>query len=195
MNTHVHADAGASAAGHAPAAERLPHTVLSLATDRLVRFIGEKASWLWLALVFVIVFQVAMRYVLGRGSIMLEELQWHIYGVAYLLGIGYCLQMDRHVRIDVLAERWSLRARTRVEAVGIALLLLPFCVGVVLEGAKLAYQAYLLHEVSAAPGGLPYRWVIKAFIPAGFILVTLAALSRLTRCTALLFSFPRPTRD
>lgn len=195
MNTHVHADADASAAGHAPAAEGLPHTALSLATDRLVRFIGEKASWLWLALVVVIVFQVAMRYLLGRGSIMLEELQWHIYGVAYLLGIGYCLQMDRHVRIDVLAERWSLRTRSGIEAVGIVLLLLPFCIGVMIEGTRLAYQAYLLHEISAAPGGLPYRWVIKAFIPAGFILVTLAALSRLTRCMALLFGFPRPTRD
>jgi TRAP-type mannitol/chloroaromatic compound transport system permease small subunit len=187
MSAHVQLGAGGDAAGHAPAANALPVTALSATIDRAIRWIGEQAAWLWLVLVLVIIVQVAMRYVLGRGSIMLEELQWHIYGVGYLLGIAYCLQLDRHVRIDVVAEHWRPRRRALVELIGIVLFLLPFCAGVILEGTKLAVTAWDLHEVSAAPGGLSHRWAIKAFIPLGFVLVALAAVSRASRCAALLF--------
>lgn len=185
MSAHILPVGGeAKEAGHAPT-DGLPHTALSQAVDRLIRNTGESASWLWLVLVLVIIVQVLMRYVLGRGSIMLEELQWHIYGVGFLLGIPYCLQADRHVRIDVLAERWAPRTRAIVEIIGILIFLLPFAAAVTLEGVKLASQAWRLSEVSAAPGGLPYRWAIKAFIGVGFGLVCLAALSRLSRNAAL----------
>lgn len=179
------------AAGYTPAAE-LPMTRFSLAIGSFVRWLGETASWLWLVLVLVIVFQVALRYVFAQGSIMLEELQWHIYGVAFLLGLGFCLQADRHVRIDVLAEQWSLRTKAWVELVGLAVFLLPFVIAVIYESAKFATVSWQFGEVSPAPGGLPYRWIIKSFIPIGFSLLGLAALARLSRCTALLFGHPRP---
>lgn len=187
MSAHVHMGGKDNAAGHAPAAGSLPETALSRAIDRAIRWIGEQASWLWLVLVLVIIVQVAMRYVLGRGSIMLEELQWHIYGVGYLLGIAYAAQLDRHVRIDVVAEHWRPRRRAWVELIGICLFLLPFCAAVVIEGAKLALTAWHLNEISAAPDGLSHRWAIKAFIPLGFVLVAMAAVSRASRCAALLF--------
>jgi TRAP-type mannitol/chloroaromatic compound transport system permease small subunit len=183
------------AVGHGPAAE-LPATALSLAMGRAIRWIGETASWLWLLLVLVIVFQVALRYVFSQGSIALEELQWHIYGVAFLLGLGFCLQVDRHVRIDVLAEQWSLRAKAWVELCGLTIFLLPFVIAVIYESAKFAYTSWQFGEISPAPGGLPFRWVIKAAIPVGFVLLGLAALARLSRCTAFLFGIPRPiSRD
>jgi TRAP-type mannitol/chloroaromatic compound transport system permease small subunit len=184
-------DAAVEAAGYEPAAE-LPATAFSLAVDRTIRWLGEQASWLWLVLVLVIVFQVAQRYVFGQGSIALEELQWHIYGVAFLLGLGFCLQADRHVRIDVLAEQWSLRTKAWIELTGLAVFLLPFVIAVIYESAKFVYTAWLLGEISSAPGGLPYRWIIKAFIPLGFLLLAIAGLSRLSRCTACLFGIPRP---
>lgn len=181
MSSASHGDAGA-----------LPETSVSRAVGRFITAIGEASSWLWLVLVLVIIGQVLLRYVFGRGSILLEELQWHIYGIGFLLGVGYCLQADRHVRIDVVAEKFSPRARVRIEVAGILLFLLPFAIGVMIEGGKLAHTAWHLNEVSASPGGLPYRWVIKAFIPLGFGLIALAAFARLTRCLALLFGFPKP---
>ncbi len=185
----------AEAAGYDPAAE-LPMTRFSLAIGSFVRWLGETASWLWLVLVLVIVFQVALRYVFAQGSIMLEELQWHIYGVAFLLGLGFCLQADRHVRIDVLAEQWSLRTKAWVELVGLGVFLLPFVIAVIYESAKFTYTSWQFGEISPAPGGLPYRWIIKGFIPIGFSFLGIAALARLSRCTALLFGFPRPvTRE
>jgi TRAP-type mannitol/chloroaromatic compound transport system permease small subunit len=170
----------------------LPATAFSLAIDRIVRWLGETASWLWLVLVLVIVFQVAQRYIFGVGSIAIEELQWHIYGVAFLLGLGFCLQVDRHVRIDVLAEQWSLRTKAWIELTGLLVFLLPFVIAVTYESVKLAHTAWQFGEISPAPGGLPFRWAIKAVIPLGFFLLGIAGLSRLSRCTAYLFGVPRP---
>lgn len=169
----------------------LPRNRFSNAIDRVIVVAGDLASWLWPLLVVVVVLQVVLRYGFGRGSIMFEELQWHIYAVGFMIGLSYCADVDRHVRVDVLAERWSVRTRGWIELVGLALFMLPFVLLIAIEGVAYAKSAYDFNEVSAAPGGLPYRWVLKSFIPIAFTLLTLAALSRLTRCTTLLFNWPR----
>lgn len=187
-------DAELAAAEFVSAAE-MPATAFSVAVGKVITWLGETASWLWLVLVLVIVVQVALRYVLGIGSIALEELQWHIYGVGFLFGLGFCLQADRHVRIDVLAEQWSLRTKAWIELLGLTVFLLPFVVAIVYESSKFAITSWQFGEISQAPGGLPYRWIIKGVIPLGFTLLGLAALARMSRCTATLFGFPTPVAN
>ena len=106
----------------------LPTTRTSLFLDRLLDRIGSWASWLWLAVMAVILLSVIMRYAFGQGSIMLEEITWHIYGAAWLVGLSYALVHDDHVRVDVLHEMFSPRTKAWVEFFGILLLLLPFLV-------------------------------------------------------------------
>lgn len=169
----------------------LPRNRFSNAIDRVIIVAGDLASWLWPILVAVVVLQVVLRYGFGRGSIMFEEIQWHIYAVGFMVGLSYCADVDRHVRVDVFAERLSLRARAWIELVGLALFMLPFVLLIAVEGIAYAKSAFDFGEVSAAPGGLPYRWVLKSFITIAFALLTLAAVSRLSRCMTVLFDFPR----
>jgi TRAP-type mannitol/chloroaromatic compound transport system permease small subunit len=169
----------------------LPRNRFSNAIDRVIVVSGDLASWLWPILVAVVVLQVVLRYGFGQGSIMFEEIQWHIYAVGFMIGLSYCADVDRHVRVDVFAERLSLRTRAWIELFGLALFMLPFVLLIAIEGVGYAKSAFDFGEVSAAPGGLPYRWVLKSFITIAFALLTLAALSRLTRCTTLLFDTPR----
>lgn len=169
---------------------RLPRNRLSNAIDRIIVTAGDLASWLWPILVVVTVAQVVLRYGFGQGSIMFEELQWHIYAVGFMIGLSYCADVDRHVRVDVVAEKWSPRTRGWIELIGLAAFLLPFVLIVAIEGVPYARSAYDFNEVSAAPGGLPYRWVLKSFITIAFALLALTAFSRMTRCTTLLFGFP-----
>lgn len=169
----------------------LPRNRLSNAIDRIIVTAGDLASWLWPILVIVTVLQVVLRYGFGQGSIMFEELQWHIYAVGFMIGLSYCADVDRHVRVDVIAEKFPLRTRGWIELIGLSTFLLPFALIVAYEGVAYAKSAYDFHEVSAAPGGLPYRWVLKSFITIAFALLALTAFSRLTRCTTLLFGFPK----
>lgn len=171
---------------------RLPRTRASDRLEAVVVGVGHAASWLWGLLVMIIVLAVGMRYLFGRGSIMIEELQWHIYGVGFILGLSYCMVADRHVRIDVVAERWPLRRRAWIELVGLGLLLIPFCLAVIVEAIPFVLRSWQLGEISAAPDGLPHRWIPKSFIIWGFLLLLLGALARLLRVTALLFGRPAP---
>lgn len=169
----------------------LPRNRFSNAVDRVVALAGNAASWLWPLLVAVVVLQVVLRYGFGRGSAMLEELQWHIYAVGFMIGLSYCANVDRHVRVDVIAERWPVRRRAWIELVGLATFMLPFVLVILVEGIPYAKSAWDFNEVSASPGGLPYRWVPKSFISIAAALLALSAISRLTRCLTLLFGFPK----
>jgi TRAP-type mannitol/chloroaromatic compound transport system permease small subunit len=91
------------------------------ALDRL----GSLLSWVWLALIGVIMLAVILRFVFGIGRIELEELQWHLYAVGFLFGIVGCAVRDRHVRVDVFRERLSPRARDWVDFYGVLLFQIP----------------------------------------------------------------------
>jgi TRAP-type mannitol/chloroaromatic compound transport system permease small subunit len=173
----------------------LPETGLSRRLDPWLRRTGEWASWLWLVLLFVIVANVVLRYAFGEGRIEFEEIQWHLYATGFLLGLGYALQSDAHVRVDVIHERLSPRHQAWIELYGMLLLLLPFVALVLIYSVPFVWQSYRLGEHSQAPGGLPYRWLIKAMLPLGFLILLLAAVSRLSRVWALLFGRGSASRD
>lgn len=170
----------------------LPRTAVSVALDGVVAWIGKAFSWLWIVVVAVIVISVVLRYAFHHSSIVMEELQWHLASAVWLSGLAYTLAADEHVRVDVLRERMSTETQAWIELAGILLLFLPF-VGIAFYEAA----PYFLHSVehnerSLSPGGMPWRWAIKVFLPLSFALLAIAGLARLTRCTALLFGFPKP---
>jgi TRAP-type mannitol/chloroaromatic compound transport system permease small subunit len=169
-----------------PSGIPLPHTRTSRFFDAIICGIGEASSWIWTALMLLIVYQVVQRYAFGLGSIKMEEMQWHLYGIGFMLAIPFAEIRERHVRIDVLAEHWPLRRRLWVEAFGLVFFLLPFSLFVFWHAIPYATQAYVMNEISSAPDGLPYRFVIKAFLAATFMLLTMAAVSRLSRVVAAL---------
>jgi TRAP-type mannitol/chloroaromatic compound transport system permease small subunit len=180
---------------HGAAPFILPRNRFSNAIDSLIVRAGDAASWLWPLLVVVVIVNVFGRYVLGMGSVMLEEIQWHIYAVGFLVGLSYCADIDRHVRVDVLAEHWSPRTRAWIELGGLAFFMFPFVLIVAVESVPYVKSSWDFKEVSTSPGGLPYRWALKSFMVIGMALLALAAFSRFTRCTTLLFGFPRPLRE
>lgn len=185
----VSTDATAPAKSHA-SIKQLPHTALSLGFDRAVRAIGSAVSWIWMVLLLVVVGNVVMRYVFGQGRIEFEEIQWHLYSVGFLIGLSYALEADDHVRIDLLYERFGLKTKAWVEFLGILIFLIPFIVVVIVYAIPFLTYSIRINEVSEAPGGLPARWAIKSVLLIGFILLAVATLSRLSRCTAYLFGAP-----
>ena len=165
----------------------LPQTRGSRLIDPLLLRIGAAASWLWFLLLLIIVGNVVLRYVFGQGRIEFEETQWHIYSLGFLLGLSYAFQADAHIRVDVVSERLHPRTRAWIELYGLLLGLLPFIALILIHGLPFVQQSWALSEVSQAPGGLPYRWLIKAMLPLGFFLLLLAVWSRLTRVWLFLF--------
>jgi len=165
----------------------LPHTRISTSIDKLLNSIGHLFSWTWIMLMAVIILNVFMRYALDEGRIELEELQWHLYALGWLMGLSYCYVHDDHVRVDLFHDRMKLKTQAWIELLGILFLLTPFLIMVMWYAIPFIRYSWELGEVAAAPGGLPYRWAIKAILFISFALLSLALISRLSRVLSLLF--------
>jgi len=147
--------------------------------NRTLRGIGHVLAWSNVAVIAVIFGQVTLRYGFHHGMVTLEELMWHLYALAAMAGLSFALVIDSHIRIDVLRRRCTRRAQAALEIGGILLLLLPFLAVIFLHSLEWVAESYRLGETSPNPTGLPYRWLIKAVIPASFLLLFMATLARL----------------
>lgn len=146
--------------------------------ERAVDVIGRAASWLALVIVVVMATNVVLRYLFSYGSVWAQELEWHLLAPLILFGIPYALLKGEHVRVDVLFAKFSPRNQLRVEVVSQVLGILIAAAFVWLS-LQYVQQSWVIMEGSADPGGLPYRWVLKALIPAGFVLLALQSLATL----------------
>jgi TRAP-type mannitol/chloroaromatic compound transport system permease small subunit len=151
--------------------------------DAVSEWVGRFVSWLVLLMVIIICYDVTMRYVFLQGSVALQELEWHLFAFLFLLGAGYTFKHDDHVRVDVLYRSKFITTRHRnwINLLGGLFLLMPFCILVIVSSWPFVYSAYQFSEGSPDPGGLPYRYLIKATIPVGFTLLLLQGIASILR--------------
>lgn len=166
----------------------LRDTALTRMLDRVVYAVGEVFHWIWIALLAVIIINVILRYVFSRGMIELEELQWYLYAVGWLIGLSYTFISDDHVRVDVLHEKLSYRGKLWFEMGGLLLLFLPFVLFVVIYAVPFVELSWETNERSTSANGLPARWLVKGFLLFSFVLLVLAGVSRLLKVLASMAS-------
>ena len=162
----------------------LRETALTRALDRIVHAVGEVFHWIWIVLLAVIIINVVLRYVFSRGMIELEELQWYLYAVGWLIGLSYTFVSDDHVRVDILHEKLSYKGKLWFEMAGLVLLFLPFVLFVVIYAIPFVELSWETNERSTSANGLPARWLVKGFLLFSFVLLLLAGISRLLKVSA-----------
>jgi TRAP-type mannitol/chloroaromatic compound transport system permease small subunit len=154
--------------------------VILRAAERFVDWVGRATSWLALAIVVLMATNVVLRYLFSYGSVWAQELEWHLLAPLILFAIAWALQKGEHVRVDVLYARFTPRQKA-VVAIVEALLCLAIAILIVWLSLKYVQQSYVIGEKSADPGGLTHRWVLKALIPAGFVLVALQSVAEIVK--------------
>jgi TRAP-type mannitol/chloroaromatic compound transport system permease small subunit len=144
--------------------------------DAFTDLVGRVTSWLALGLALVMGANVLLRYGFSLGWIWAQELEWHILVPICLLGMSYALRHGEHVRVDVLFQSFSPRAKRAVDVVS-AILGMLLSLIVVYLSIHYVMQSWNANEGSANPGGLDYRYLIKSLIPIGFALFFFQSLS------------------
>ena len=139
--------------------------------------VGRMVSWVSLGLVMVIFIDVAMRYLFNTSYVFTQELEWHLFAFIFLIGAGYTLLHDGHVRVDIFYQRLGFKGRAWVNLLGVLLFLIPGCSMVMITSWKFMLNSFLILEGSPDPGGIPWRFIVKGFIPAGFFLLLLQGIS------------------
>lgn len=160
-------------------------------------------------LVLITVQQVVARYLWQASSVALQELQWHLFGLIFLLAGAACLASDEHVRVDVIYSRLSIRKKAWINLVGVIVFVIPTCWILLSYGWQDVQQArgfqdlanleanasgswarirdfFLAGESSPDSGGLAARWIIKAALPLGSLLLLLQSIVMLMQSLQLI---------
>jgi len=145
--------------------------------DIFNEWIGRGTSWVALGLVLVVFVDVVMRYLFKTSFVFTQELEWHLFGFIFLIGAGYTLLHDGHVRVDIIYQRLGGKGRAWINLLGVIFFLIPGCIMVISTSWKFTLNSFSMMEGSPDPGGIPFRFLIKGTIPVGFVLLLLQGLS------------------
>lgn len=152
---------------------------LAKGIDHLNERIGKTISWLNFLLMLLVCFDVINRYLFNYTASWINELQWHFFALIFLLGAGFAFKNDQHVRVDLFYTSFSAKDKARVNFWGSLIFLLPWSFILCYFAFGFAWESYLDGEISAEPGGLPARFIIKFAIFAGMFLLFLQGVATL----------------
>ena len=144
--------------------------------NRISEALGKFTAVLFILLLLNVFYDVIMRYLFNDVSIGMQELEWHLFASIFLLGIPYTLLKEGHVRVDIFYANLHVRKKAWIDLLGALFLLLPFTLLVAKYGIDFTMESYELGERSGDPGGLSYRWLIKAVIPFAFIAIAISGI-------------------
>ncbi|MDB6179190.1 TRAP transporter small permease subunit [Paracoccus sp. Z330] len=158
---------------------------LSRGIDRVNTIIGRNASWLILLAVFVSAINAIIRKMFSISSNAWLELQWYLYGGAFMLAAAYTLLENEHIRIDIIYGRWSRRTQHWIDLLGTMLFLMPFSLLMIWLVYPSMMTSWRTHEISMNAGGL-LIWPAKAILLVGFCLLFLQGISEFIKKIAVM---------
>ncbi len=148
--------------------------------DRFVVFVSNIAAWLFPILMIAICAQVVLRNA-GMNQAWLDDLQWWLYGAAVLIGVGYAVTTDSHVRVDIFYDNFDSDKKTRVNLFAIGWLFLPFVILSWDVTSSYAVSSVMSNEGSDSPNGLHNLWILKIFMNLAFIFIAVACIAAIIR--------------
>jgi len=158
---------------------------VSRGIDALNERVGKAVIWLVLLMTIISAGNAVMRYTINYSSNGLLEIQWYLFAVIFLFSAGYTLMRNEHVRIDVVAGKFSPKGQAWIDIIGTLLFLMPMTVLVLYLSWPIFMNAWNSGEMSSNPGGL-IRWPARLMIPVGFSLLVLQGISELIKRIAFL---------
>ena len=138
----------------------------------MIALSGKAVAWLTVVLVLLTFAIVVLRYGFNLGWIWLQESLTYLHVLVFSVVAAWTLQKDGHVRVDIFYQRFTPKQKAWVDALGYLILLLPFCIFLLVTSWHFFLQGWYIREGSPDPGGLPYLYLLKGFLPlASFLLL------------------------
>ena len=167
--------------------------------------VGRWASWLFVPLIIITVFDVTARKLVwiqiwlvehfGRvfESTLLQELEWHVHTALFALVLGYGYIWNTHVRVDLVRENLAFRKKAWLELIGLSVFMIPYCLVVIWFASMYTYESWYISEISASQVGLSHRWIIKSVLVVGLCVAAIAGIAIWLQAVLVLFG-PRELR-
>ena len=153
---------------------------LSAWIDAVNELLGKLIMWLILAAVLISAGNAIVRKAFNIGSNAFLEIQWYLFAGVFMLGVGYVMLRNAHVRIDFISAHLSRRTNAIIDAIGMVVFTIPLAIIMIDLGWPLFQRAYESGEMSQNAGGL-IRWPVLGLVPLGFAILLLQTLSELIK--------------
>lgn len=162
---------------------------VSAVLDRILRIVAGIGAWCGFALMLVVCFDVATRYLgvpkpFGLNSTQVQEFEYWLHTFLFALILGYAYTRQSHVRIDLVRDRLKTRTKYLIEIIGCVIFLLTYSALGTWLTWKYAYASFLEDEVSKSTIGLSNIWILKGALVAMFVLLAMAGVSQLIKAIA-----------
>lgn len=158
---------------------------LSRGIDRLNEFIGKAVGWLILLAILVSAGNAVIRKAFNMSSNAWLELQWYLYGAAFLLAAAYTLKQNEHIRIDIIYGLFSRRKQHWIDLFGHVFFLMPFVLLMLYYFVPYFLLSFRSGEASSSAGGLVI-WPAKLMLLIGFFLLALQGISEIIKKIAVM---------
>ncbi len=158
---------------------------LSRFIDRINEFIGKTISWAILLAILVSAGNAIVRKSFNMSSNAWLELQWYLFGAAFMLAAAYTLKQNEHIRIDVVYGMFSRRVQHWIDLLGHLLFLMPFVLLMIYYFIPYVMLSVRSGEVSSSAGGL-IIWPAKALLLIGFIQLGFQGVSEIIKKIAIM---------
>jgi TRAP-type mannitol/chloroaromatic compound transport system permease small subunit len=160
-------------------------------SDRLNQWIGSVVvSCAVFVFILIIFSNVILRYLFNTSFVFMAELEWHVFAFIFLLGAGFTLLHDGHVRVDIFYSMMDARKQAWINLLGVIFFLIPSCYLVLTTTIPWVMVAYQVGEVSLDPGGIPARFLIKAALPAGYGLMLIQGICLGLKSLLIILNIP-----
>jgi TRAP-type mannitol/chloroaromatic compound transport system permease small subunit len=158
---------------------------LSHGIDAVNRRIGQFFALMVLLAILVSAGNATVRKIFDLSSNAWLELQWVLFSMVFLFCAPWTLQLNEHVRIDIVNSMLPRPARSMIELVGHAFFLLPLTLIMIVTSVPFFLTSFYLNEQSFSAGGLP-QWPAKSLVMIGFALLALQGISELIKRIAIM---------
>ena len=161
-------------------------TGLAASLDRVNQAVGAVVRFFALAMVLIQFGIVLLRYVFGVSFVWLDESVLYLHAALFMLGAGYTLLVDGHVRVDIFYAKFEARTRTLIDAAGHLVLLIPTMVVLLVYSWPSVRAAWAILEGPISVGGIPASFLLKSLVPAFCVLLLIQGVACLLRDLARL---------
>lgn len=163
--------------------------------DAFTQVLGKTVSWFTLVMMLITFIIVLLRYGFNLGWVAMQESVLYFHGLVFMLGAGYTLKSDGHVRVDIFYQHFSIKAKALVNLFGGLFLLLPVCVFIFFVSFDYVMVSWRILEKSAEAGGLPLVYFNKSFLLLFAITLSLQGIAEILRNILVLQNESLPVPD
>lgn len=149
--------------------------------DGVSQTTGMVVRWLALAMVLIQFVIVVARYVFGLSDVAVQESVLYLHATLFMIGAGYTLLVNAHVRVDIFYSRLGAAGQRRIDLFGHLCLLMPTMVALIYWSWPSVVNSWKILEGPISVGGIKAVFLLKSLIPAFCVLLLVQSLAEVLR--------------